>query len=148
LYTERKQDLSVYYWAVDLFSDATFITVTDGFPISDLVLPTIAVETDTIDSVPFQLGTRVRNKIRRWYIDVFADNKSQRDEYSYRIINTLEDPIPVYDYDEGFPPPTPTQIGYLSIDDINMRIIKVLPELSEKLYYRSVVSFSTEYSEI
>ncbi len=146
---ERKQDLSVYYWLVDQFSDADFINIEDGFPSTNLDLPTIALEVDTIDSVPFQLGTRVRKKFRRWYIDVFADNKSQRDEYAYRLINSLESTIAVYDYDEGFPPDvSPTQLGYLDVDDINLRIIKVMPELTEKLYYRSVVTFSAVYATI
>jgi len=42
----------------------------------------------------------------------FAQTKAQRDEIGYRILDSLEQCIPVYDYDEGFPPDTtPTNLG-------------------------------------
>jgi len=145
---ERKQDLSIYYWLKDLFSAAPFITIKDGFPDVALSIPTVAVESDSIYTKPFELGNRARLKYREFYIDVFAADKSQRDEYAYKIINELEDNIPVYNYDEGFPESvTPTQIGALEVDSITMRVVRILPELTEKMYYRSVVQFSAVYNE-
>ena len=148
MHIERKKDLSIYYWLVDMFSDAPFVTVRDGFPSESLVIPTVAVEGGTISLEPFELGNRSRLFDRIWFVEIFADNKSQRDDFSYRILSALEDVIPVYDYDEGFPPPTPTQLGVLDPKTINMTPIKILPEMTEKLYFRNSVSFTAEYSII
>ena len=83
-----------------------------------------------------------------WRIDVFADNKSQRDDYSYRILDNLQDDVPVYDYDEGFPPTvTPTQLGCLNIFNINMTPIRIFPELTKKLYFRASITFSAEFNK-
>jgi len=143
---DRKLDLSVYYSIVDTFSSAPFINVTDGFPEEGLTIPTIAVEIGDIDTYPSELGNRVRGKIRTWYIDIFAADKAQRDEYAYKLMSALESNIPVYDYDEGFPPSSaPSRIGSIVTDDIRLQIIKVLPELTEKMYYRSLVVFTGEY---
>jgi len=147
MYQERKEDLSVYYWAVDTFSDAPFINIEDGFPDTDLTIPTVSVDVKTIDTIPGELGNRKRIKLRIWYIDIFAADKSQRDEYAYRVLNELESNVPVYDYDEGFPPNvSPSQIGCLIPQHIKLDIIKVMPELVDKLYYRSTVSFMAIYS--
>ena len=146
---ERKKDLSIFYWLTDLFIDSPFINIKDGFPVENLVLPTIAVETKSINLDPFELGNKNQKFLRSWYIEIFATTKSQRDEYSYKILRALQDSIPVNDYDEGFPPDVePTQIGYLLPEDIRMDIIKVMPQLVSKLYYRATISFIALYSEI
>lgn len=147
MYIERKQDLSVYYWIQDIFSDAQFVTVVDGFPNSELTLPTISSDASVIDTRPGELGNSKRIQSRLWFIDIFAKDKSQRDEYGYRILNELESNVPVYDYDEGFPPDiSPTQIGCLIPEGIRMEIIKIRPELVDTLYYRSTISFTAIYS--
>jgi len=147
LYLERLEDLSVYYWLIDKFADAPFINIEDGFPNEDLTIPTISVEVDVIDTTPGELGNRKRIKLRVWYIDIFAHDKSQRDEYAYRVLNELESNIPVYDYDEGFPPDvSPSQIGCLIPEQIKVEVIKIMPALVDKLYYRSTVSFMAIYS--
>jgi hypothetical protein len=149
MYIERKKDLSVYYWVVDLFSDASFITITDDFPTNELVIPSIAVEAKQLNRVPFEMGSRVGKETVMWVINIFGENKSQRDDFGYRIINAIEDNIPVNDYDEGFPPSvTPTQIGCLIPRSIKMEIIPVIPELVNKLYWRAVVTFTAEYTQI
>ena len=149
---ERKQDLSVKYWTEDVvFADiASFLTVVDGFPTQELVLPTVAVEWEEIRVVPHEIGNRYGIDLRMWFIDVFAKNKSQRDEYAFRLKNYLANTIPVYNYDEGFPPEvSPSQIGYLSAEQIRVKRIRVLPELvGENLYYRSTVSFVGKYTSI
>ena len=145
MYRERKEDLSLYYWLKNLFLTTSYITIVDGFPTDNLVLPTISVDAVSIDPRPHELGNRTRVNTRVWRIDVFAKNKSQRDEIGYKILNGLIDPIPVYDYDEGFPPDvSPTQIGTLFIGDRRMEIIRVLPELVETLYYRATITFVAE----
>jgi len=146
MYIERKQDMSVIAWLKVLFADAPFINIVDGFPNTELTLPVIAVETDTIETVPYELGNRQRLEIRNWYLDIFAMNKAQRDEFGYRIIQALENAIPVYDYDAGFV--NPPVIGSLLPDTIQMKIVRVLPELTEAMYYRSAVIFTSEYSQL
>lgn len=143
---DRKLDLSVYYYIVNTFSDAPFIKILDGFPDQLLEVPCIAVELDNIETNPSELGNRHRNRVRTWYIDIFAADKAQRDEYAYRLMDYLENDVPVYNYDEGFPPSSsPSRIGCLKTDDIRMQIIKVIPELTEKMYHRSVIFFTGEY---
>ena len=148
MYLERKQDLSIYYWLVDLFSDVSFVTIEDGYPETELTIPTIAVEWSMIDLSPLELGNRSGLQRRVWFIEIFAENKSQRDDFGYRIMNAIEDNIPVYDYDEGFPPSvSPTQLGCLIPQRIKMEIIRVIPELVDKLYWRAVISFTAEYTQ-
>jgi len=144
-----KQDFSVVYWLKDLFSEYSFINIVEEYPEDGLQLPAIAVDMDTINLVPFELGSRDRLGIRTWFLDIYAKNKRQRNEMGYKIIEELEDvSIPINNYDEGFPPDvTPSVIGYLSVDDIELKIIQVLPELTEKMYYRSLVRFTTEYKQ-
>ena len=147
---ERKKDLSLYYYIKEMFSDTSFITIVDGYPEELLTLPTIAIEADTLRSLSFELGNRHGSPRRIWFIDVFGNTKSQRDEIGYKIVYDLEEGIPVYNYDEGFPPTvTPTQIGMLvPYDYIEMKIVKVLPELVSKLYWRATISFVADYTNI
>lgn len=150
MYLERKQDLSIYYWLKDdIFADAPFINIQDGFPATNLKIPTVSVEGNDIDIGPFELGNPYGIKFRVWDIDIFGANKSQRDEYGYRVLNEVENKIPVYDYDEGFPPAvTPTKIGILIPEQIKMEIIRVDPNLVSNMYWRATVSFVAIYEQI
>lgn len=147
MYLERKQDLALYYFIKDLFSDVPFVTVVDGFPEEEITLPAISVDADTIDTSRFELGNRDRIEFRIWRIDVYAKNKSQRDEFSYRILNALEECIPVYDYDLGAPPQTLPKLGCLQPEEIRMKIIKIMPELVSTMYYRATISFTATYTQ-
>jgi len=145
---ERLQDLSLYYFIVNLFSATPSITVVDGYPVGDLVLPSIAVESDDIRTYSIEMGNRFFKDQRLWSIDVFGMNKTQRDSMAYRIKNSVPSGVPVYDYNQGFPPAiTPTIIGGLTIvpESIVLTPVRVFPELVEKLYWRSRVRFITEY---
>jgi hypothetical protein len=149
MYTEDLQDLSVLYFIKSIFSDAPFIKVVDSYDPSDLTVPTIAVESEIINGKTFELGNRAFGKIRVWLIDIFADTKAQRDQYAYRILHELENKIPVYDYNVGFPPDvTPPKVGALDPQEVQLNRIQVLPDLTELMYYRSVVRFTTVYNEI
>ena len=144
---ERKQDLSIYYWLVDQFADAPFVTIEDGFPEQNLRIPSIVVEWDDIRVLPLELGNRRGLDFRMWVIDVFATNKSQRDEFAYRIKNALDTSIDVNDYDEGFPPDvTPSRLGGLIPKDIKIKPIKVHPELTKDLFWRAAITFVATYS--
>lgn len=144
---ERKQDLAIYHWARDtVFENAPHITITDGYPEGNLVLPTVSVDAIRIDLRQYELGNRSNIRFRRWFLDIFAKNKSQRDEIGYRLLNYLEDNIKVYNYDEGFPPDqNPSEIGVLIPQDWRMEFIRVVPELVDTLYWRATVSFNAIY---
>ena len=149
MHIERKKDLSVYYWLVDLFSDAPYIAINDGYPETGLVIPSVVSDYRNIKPLPYEMGNSNQMFHRLWVIDVYGQNKSQRDDFGYRIATALQDSIPVYDYDEGFPPDvTPTQLGSLLPEQIQLIPIKVMPELVTKLYYRATVTFVAEYSLI
>lgn len=148
MFSERKQDLSIYYWLKDdVFADTPFINIKDDFPTEALVLPTISVVSKSLRIFPYEIGNYKGLEPRVWYIDIFAQSKSQRDDFGYRILNRIEEDIPVYDYDEGFPPDVaPTQIGCLIPTEIRMEVIRVIPELVTTLYYRATISFEATYS--
>lgn len=123
------------------------VRVVDGYPDEELVNPTVAVDSRTIKPVNLQLGSAYDHIYRLWVLDVYALNKSQRDDITYRLMHSLtEANIPVYNYDEGFPPAvTPSQIGVLEVDSINIEIIQVMPQLVNQMYYRSVITFTADY---
>lgn len=151
MYRERIEDLSVYYWTKNLFSDVTWVTIVDGFPTVDLIIPSIAIEALDLDDTPGELGNPIGITSRRFSIDVFTVNKSQRDEFGYRIVNALKSSkkIRVYNYDEGFPPDvSPSELACLTVRDIHYENIRILPELVSPLYYRASVTFLTERNEL
>ena len=140
MFLERKESLSLVYLIKDLFSGTSYVNVVDEFPEDQLTLPTIAIDIDTIELVPFEIGNREGRRIRRWFIDIFANTKSQRDEIGYKILNELKNGIVVYNYDEGFPPDvTPSIESHLGIVSRRMKVIKVFSELVEKMYYRATI---------
>lgn len=146
---ERKKDLSIYYYMVDTFSDIPSVTIVDGYPMTGLTLPTVSVEGSDIILEPFELGNEEELFIRVWFIEVFGKNKSQRDDMIYKILRALQYKIPVYDYDEGFPPlVTPSRVGALRAGDIKSKTIAVIPELVDALYYRARISFTAIYDNI
>ncbi len=142
----RKQDLSIYYFLKDdVFASYDFVNVADGYPDADIQLPTVSIEALDINPIEFELGNRVGRKDRLWVIDVYATNKAQRDEFAYLIVDELENGIPVHDYDEGFPPPIPTQLGALDVRNIRATPVIIFPQIEEKLYWRMSIIFSTVY---
>lgn len=142
IFLERLEDLSIYYFLVDTFSDVPFVTIVDGFPEGDLVIPTVSIEAGKIDVVEYELGNRDGLRVRRWYIDIYAVNKSQRDEFGYRLLDVLKDGIPVYNYNEGFPPSvTPARAGTLQILSKSYNPIRISADVVDKLYYRATISF-------
>lgn len=134
------EDLSVYYFVKDKFSSSSFVQIVDGFPEQDLKTPTISIEAGKIDVKEYELGNRDGLRVRRWYIDIFAKNKSQRDEFGYKLLNELKNGIPVYNYNEGFPPDvSPTKVGALQILSKTYDPVLVDSKISELLKYRASV---------
>ena len=99
--------------------------------------------------LPKELGNRVGIDIRIWFIDIFAKTKSQRDDFSYRLKNELQNRIPVFDYDEGFPPDvSPTQLGTILTEDVRIEPVQIMPQLVKKMYFRAKASFVGTYTPI
>lgn len=140
MFLERLEDLSVFYLLTNMFIDTPLVKIVDDFPTEDLTLPTIAVVADTILLEDFELGNREGRRTRRWNLDIFANNKSQRDEIGYKILNELENGIIVYNYNEGFPPDvTPSRISHLNVVSRRMKIIPIFPEFTQSKYYRAMI---------
>ncbi len=145
---ERLQDLSIYYWIKGLLPD--FVQIVDAFPAqinqddTPLTLPVVSVDHIQIQAVALELGGLEIND-RMWAIDVFAKNKSQRDDFTYRLLNQLKLNIPVYDYNQGFPPAVVDCIGGLVIENIQARPVYVFRELVKDLYWRSTITFTSRY---
>lgn len=140
---ERIEDLSVYYFLVNSFASTSFIKVVDGFPKQVLTVPTISVEWESLESIHYEIGSRDTLKQRIWYIDVFANNKSQRDDITYTIVELLENPIPVYNYNEGFT--SPSRLGALIPMTVSAQNTVPLPELIEEEHYRATIKFVATY---
>ena len=136
-------DLSIYYWLSGILPSS--INVEDGFPETKLKLPTVSVTQLDITGVPFELGGCERDKLF-WRIDVFATNKVQRDALASLIYRTLKNNIPVYNYDEGFE--HPSHIGTLLVSKRQSRPVHTFENLVDKLYWRSAITFFTQYQPI
>lgn len=144
MYKDRLEELSIVYWLKDLFSAYPQIKIVNDYPDKDLELPTISVYGGDAYLKPEQLGSRANKSENTWYIDVFATNKAQRDDFASFITKALENKIPVYDYNAGFPPDvSPEHIYSLDITDLVVRPVRIFPELVEKLYYRTTIVFMT-----
>ena len=114
-----------------------------------MALPTVSVEAGRIDVEEFELGNRVGLRIRKWYIDIYAKNKSQRDDFGYRLLDVLKDGISVYNYDEGFPPDvSPTVIGHLQVLSKSYDPIRISADVVEKLYYRATISMVAQNDKV
>lgn len=148
MHLHTKQDLAVTQFLKELFSSAPSVDILDSYPDVPLEIPCIVVDLDNIDTYTREMGTRELGRIRTWYIDIYATSKIQRDEMSYMILDALENKINVYDYDQGFPPTVIPKIGVLDPDDIQLKVLKVLPDLTERMYYRAVIIFTAIYENI
>ena len=141
----RLEDLSMVYFIKDLFQDSSFITIVDEFPDTILAVPTISVVNGKLIEERFELGNRDAGKrTRRWFIDIFAVNKSQRDDFAYRILDSTDDGINVYNYNEGFPPnASPNRINHLDVISKSYQPLDVIPKTNEKLYFRGQIILIT-----
>ena len=146
MYLERKQELSLYYWLVDLFA-GTGVSIVDSYYTGDLEIPRVAVVGGDISSTLFELGGAERYD-RIWDTAIYAETKQQRDEIGYRIFGQLREDghIPVYDYDEGFPPGvSPSTLGYMDIISHQYRPRNLDSELQSLLDWRATVAIHTMY---
>jgi len=145
-----KQDLSVYYYIKETLSGYPTVSVTDDYPNTELVLPSVSVIGNDITKKSLELGNRHGITNRYWTIEVYGANKNQREEITYVVLDAIENYIPVYDYDYGFPPSGVPMIGVLKLkpDTLVATPSRVFPELVERLYWRESIKFLTEYESI
>jgi hypothetical protein len=146
----RLEDLSVNYWVRGVFTSFPQITIVNEFPKAILGVPTISVVNGKLVEEFFELGNRETGvRTRRWFIDIFAGNISQRDDFAYRILTETSDGINVYDYNEGFPPSaSPSLINHLSVVSKSYNPIPVVESLNEKLYYRGQLILITKNDKV
>ena len=146
----RLEDLSMNYFIKDLFEPFPMITIVDEFPTRILSVPTISVVNGKLSENEYELGNSDTTRLRIWFIDIFAVNKSQRDDFGYRILNELRTRgINVYDYNEGFPPDaSPTLINHLSVIKRSYEPIDVIQSLNEKLYFRGQLILITRNDKV
>lgn len=144
---QRKQDASLVYWLRTLLIDSPFISITSEYREDELTIPRITLETGVTTGDTFELGNKNLLVQRRYYLNIYAINISQRNDYAYKLFNELNTSIPVYDYDEEtLPDELPTQIGTFLLEDVQITPIEVLPELVETLYWRAVVRYTAIYN--
>lgn len=145
----RLEDLSMFFFIKNMFQDVSFIEVVDSFPEQILTIPTISIDAGKLTEDLFELGDRNRLRTRTWYIDIFAKNKSQRDDFGYRILDQSKNGINVYDYNEGFPPDvTPSRVEHMTVLSISYEPIPVMLDENEKLYFRGQVILVTQNDTI
>jgi hypothetical protein len=143
MFTEDLEDMSAYYWLKNLFTDTPLIKIVSEFPQGDLQVPSISIEPMRINTVPWEMGNPKTVKFRRFVIEIFASNITQRKQCVYKILNELDKAkIPVFNYEQGFPPDvTPLQIGSMDVAETVADFKRVFPAITEKLYYRATVTF-------
>ena len=141
MFLERLEDLSVYYLIKDLFNATPGITIVDDYPVTDLVIPSIAINAGKLRLEGFELGNRDELRARKWYIDVYAKNKAQRDDFGYKILNAFKDGINIYDYNQGFPPASGIPIiEHMDVPSKELDPIRIDPNLVDKMYYRVTIT--------
>ena len=145
---QRKEELSMYYYIRDNLP--SIVTMKDGFPPDELVLPTVSVEGGSYSDVMLELGNREGLRERLWSIDVFAKNKPQREDLGELIYNLFlpNQIVEVYDFELGDEEPYPPQIGVLRVQSRNSESIVVFRDLVEKLYWRRRITIVTQYQDI
>lgn len=146
----RLEDLSMNYFVKGLFASFPFITIVNEFPKQILQVPTISVVNGKLIEERFELGNRDSGlRTRRWFIDIFGSNVSQRDDFAYRVLHSTDSGITVYDYNEGFPPTvSPTAVNHLSVISKSYEPLDIPIGENEKMYYRGQVILMTTNDKV
>ena len=146
----RLEDLSMNYFVRNLLSAFTNITIVNEFPKQILQVPTISVVNGKLIEEQYELGNRSSGvRTRRWFIDIFGSNVSQRDDFAYRVLANTDNGIDVSDYNEGFPPSvSPTVINRLSTISKSYEPLDIPIGDNEKLYYRGQIILITTNDKV
>src|SRR5687768_8299500 len=90
----RLEDISMTYFVKGLFADVPYIEVVTQFPKTILNVPTLSVVHRKLSETRYELGNRDSGlRTRRWFIDIFAKNETQRDDFAYKILDMTDDGI-------------------------------------------------------
>lgn len=145
----RLEDLSVNYWVRGIYEPFGHVNIVDEFPETVVDLPTISIVEGKLVEEEFELGNREGIRIRRWFIDIFALNTSQRKDFGYKLLSEAKNGINVYNYNEGFPPSaSPSLVNHLTVISRTFEPIPVIRELNEKLYYRGQLILITKNDKV
>ncbi len=150
---ERRQDLSIEFIIRKKFEELGFEDIVDvdgSYLTPQLTIPTVAIDEGTLSTVKFEMGNRKGNYLRVWFIDIFANNKQQRNEFAYTVNEVLLANVPVYNYDEDDPSTWPDEteiLGTLEWKRLDIEPVKVMAELVSKLYWRSQITYVASYSK-
>jgi len=146
----RLEDISINFFVKELFSAFPQILIVNEFPKAILQVPTISVVNGKLIEERFEMGNRDSGlRTRRWFIDIFGINISQRDDFAYRILDSTDNGITVYDYNEGFPPDvSPTSINHLSVISKSYEPLDIPIQSNEKLYYRGQIILITQNDKV
>lgn len=146
----RLEDLSVTYWVKGILEPYGFITVVNEFPKQVLAVPTVSIQNKKIVEEEFELGNRDPGvRVRRWFINIFAKNVSQRDDFGYRLLHESKNGINVYNYNEGFPPDaSPALINHLDVISRSYEPIDVIFAQNDNTYYRGQLIFITKNGKV
>lgn len=146
----RLEDLSVNYFVRGLFSAFSQITIVNEFPKLILHVPTISVVNGKLAQERYEMGNRSSGvRTRRWFIDIFGMNVSQRDDFAYRILDSVDNGITVYNYNEGFPPEaSPSVVNHLDVIKRTYEPLDIPVLSNEKLYYRGQIILITQNDKV
>lgn len=135
--TYRLADLSINYYLRDLLYNNNYahgkFSVVDYYPetpSSLTIFPTIAIESNYLGGISYQLGSTDKGEIS-YIIDIFAKSDGQADDIGYLIWSQFNNNnIPLYNFNSAFPATGVyntytgiTQIGILSLERPILRTI-------------------------
>ena len=145
----RKFELSMYYHIknyIDARVGAGVVTTVLDYPNmvemgNQLVPPVVAIVCSEVNEFDAELGN-LAPKTVGWFIEVYTLDTGQRADLLSIVWEALNEGITVYDYDAGFT--SPPSLGTMVPRDRNSRSTPFFESLNEVLYWRAVLSFSTD----
>ena len=145
----RKVELSMYYYIknkVDTRVGAGIVTTELDYPNMEelgtkLLPPLVAVMCSATSDWDAELGN-LAPKTFEWFIEIYTLDKGQRADLLSIVWEALNEGITINDYDAGFT--SPPSLGTMVPRDRNSRSAPFFESLNEILYWRAVLSFSTD----
>jgi len=122
--------LSLLYYVKEIMNDNGYEdNVIDSY-LNDIDLakvdswPTVAINRGRYSGEDFEIGSQ-QHKAAYFMIDIFANSKTQRDDLTELLFDSLNEiTVPLYDFDIGFPVTTGdytgiTRLGEVYIDNVS-----------------------------
>ncbi len=136
---QRNFELSLHAYLVSILPSS--VRVVDENDEEELTTCTVGFERVSKHKYPFELGNLPQNSYL-WLITVYANTRMERDVLASTVFEQLVNPVPVYDYANAS-----ALLGYLLTDNLTEEPVRVPKDLTDKLRFRSLVSFKTIYQE-